>query len=295
MQDARLTHRNLLLVSAAVRVFLICYGEWQDRNFALKFTDIDYHVFSDAALHVVEGRSPMQRPTYRYTPLLAILLTPNHYLFFAFGKLLFVLCDLVCSWIIYEILSLRGVTEKGRLLACSLWLLNPLTATVSSRGNAEALLAVFVLGCLYFLIRGWLCASGVMYGLAVHFKIFPVIYFFPLFLLLGERERTGGTRDSPAASTSWKSKDLVLLFERLLNPSRLKFICSSGITFLSLTSFFYAQCVCVYMCVLRGCCVCVYAHTCVCMSGVSCVCICNNVYVHTYVYVCVHCADTELS
>ena len=98
----------LLAVSLLFRLCLLLYGEWQDRNFAVKFTDVDYHVFSDAAKLVVEGLSPYQRPTYRYTPIISLLLTPNHYLFYSFGKLIFIACDVLTGWLIYKILALRG-------------------------------------------------------------------------------------------------------------------------------------------------------------------------------------------
>ena len=223
-----LTLRLLLASSLVLRVVMVVYGEWQDRNFAVKFTDIDYHVFSDAAKYVTEGKSPFLRPTYRYTPLLAILLTPNHYLFYSIGKLLFVACDLMTGWLIYLILTLQGIEERQKLVSCSLWLLNPLTATVSSRGNAESLLAVLVLACLYFIMSKRLVASAVLYGLAVHMKVFPIIYSLPLILLLDENYQ-----DKRSNSTS--------LLKRLLNRSRMTFALISALSFFFITFLLYLR------------------------------------------------------
>ena len=45
----------LLLVAAGVRLALIAWAEWQDRHLAVPYTDVDYHVFSDAAAFVAQG------------------------------------------------------------------------------------------------------------------------------------------------------------------------------------------------------------------------------------------------
>lgn len=214
----------LLLVSVLIRLCLFLYGEWQDNHFSVKFTDIDYHVFSDAAKMIIDGRSPYLRPTYRYTPILSLLLTFNHYFFYSFGKLIFIACDVLTGWLIYKVLSIRGTPQTLKLVSCSFWLLNPLTAAVSSRGNAESILSFLVLLCFFFILRKWLLLSAIAFGLAVHMKIFPIMYSLPLFLFLD---------GNYAPNTSVNS------LQRFLSPVRMKFTICSAATFLITTILCY--------------------------------------------------------
>ena len=173
---------SLFSLSWLGRLLLIIYGTWHDRNHELKYTDIDYTVFSDASLHVTNGGSPYDRDTYRYTPLLAWGLLPNHYLSPHYGKILFITLDVLVAACVERILATERVGFYKRFLACLVWLLNPVTAVVSSRGNAESLLALIMLLCLYFLNTRRVILSGVLYGLAVHMKLYPVIHCLAFYL-----------------------------------------------------------------------------------------------------------------
>ncbi|KAL6976814.1 hypothetical protein U1Q18_025599, partial [Sarracenia purpurea var. burkii] len=80
---------SLLLFSAVLRLLLILYGEWQDTHLEVRYTDVDYFVFSDAASLMAAGKSPFERTTYRYSPLIAFLLIPNSIIHSSWGKFLF--------------------------------------------------------------------------------------------------------------------------------------------------------------------------------------------------------------
>jgi phosphatidylinositol glycan class M len=77
---------RLLLISALLRALLTAWGYVQDHYMSVKYTDIDYSVFTDAARYVVRGQSPFLRSTYRYSPLLAYIMVPNVLWTEIFGK-----------------------------------------------------------------------------------------------------------------------------------------------------------------------------------------------------------------
>ncbi|KAJ7087866.1 glycosyltransferase family 50 protein [Mycena epipterygia] len=216
--------RNVLLLSIALRVALIAYSEWHDAHSVVKYTDIDYRVFSDAARFLLypgpaaENHAqgplglkfavgdPYTRETYRYTPLLALLLAPNEWLHPSFGKYLFAACDIFNGVLIYDLLvsfvlpKSASVSENSTsrrdlaTLYTALHLLNPLVFTISTRGSSESVLSLFVLLTLYAALKGRWDAAAIALGLSTHWKIYPVIYGVACLGVIGGAENVKGRK-----------------------------------------------------------------------------------------------------
>ncbi|MBN3282696.1 PIGM mannosyltransferase, partial [Polyodon spathula] len=237
---AFLKKRILFSTAFLIRIVLVFYGVYQDKTMLVKYTDIDYHVFTDASRFITQGSSPYKRATYRYTPLLAWILIPNIYLTALFGKLLFVICDVISAYLMYSILHFRGMGNDKACRYCALWLLNPLPIAVSSRGNAESVLVVLVVATLYYMESRSLVKAAVCYGLSVHMKIYPVTYALPIALSLQtlkdpETEALGNKASPPL------SKRIHKIFSRLLNRDLLVFAVTAGGTFSALSLIFYSM------------------------------------------------------
>lgn len=76
---------NMIVFALIIRLILIMLGCLIDNISDVKYTDVDYNVFTDASRLMWDGNSPYERDTYRYPPLLAFLLVPNIF-FPSFGK-----------------------------------------------------------------------------------------------------------------------------------------------------------------------------------------------------------------
>jgi phosphatidylinositol glycan class M len=214
----------------ALRLALMGYAEWLDRSDSVvKFTDIDYHVFTDAARFVQRGESPYLRATYRYTPLLAWLLVPNITWNRNWGKMLFVTCDLIAGYLMYRILLERGLGSRRASQFASIWILNPFVAVISTRGSSEAVLGVLVVGTLYLLLLGRVLLGGIVFGLSVHFKIYPVIYALPFVLLLDSKGK-----DRMERKGSWRR------MVEFVNRNRVVFTLASAGTFLGFNGVMYS-------------------------------------------------------
>lgn len=137
-----------------LRLALLAFGTWQDAVSKIKYTDIDYKVYTDAARYVTQGESPYLRSTYRYTPLVAMLLAPNIWIHEVCGKLFFSAADIVSALLMEKIMRTRGASETERMLGLSVWLFSPFTATISTRGNGEALVTLMLLAMLMLMYKG---------------------------------------------------------------------------------------------------------------------------------------------
>lgn len=218
-----------------LRVVFLVYGMIQDALSAMKYTDIDYFVFTDAARFVSLGLTPYARDTYRYTPLLAWLLYPTSWsgVWFSFGKVLFAVGDIIAGWMMYRILrTYQQMSDERALKYASIWLLNPMVATISTRGSSEGLLGVFVTALLWAALAKRVVLAGFLLGFAVHFKIYPFIYAASITWWLEDRER--GSGKSPAAAGPFG-----IFVIDLLTPYRLKLAATSLVTFMGLNLVMY--------------------------------------------------------
>lgn len=101
---------------------------------------------------------PYARPTYRYTPWLAVLLSPVQLFGWArFGKLLFAASDLISVVLMWLILdgrrpqgSVSGIYDH---LPGLMWILNPIPAQISTRGSSESLVGLTVLLFVYYFLK----------------------------------------------------------------------------------------------------------------------------------------------
>lgn len=190
----QITFTQLIVFAVLARVGFFIFGLYQDAYLQVKYTDIDYLVFSDAARYVANGFSPYMRETYRYTPILAWLLVPNSWdgLWYSFGKIVFMLSDIITGAIILSLLNTmfsgKIISQNKILFFSSVWLLNPMAITISTRGSSESVLTVLIMSSAYFLLsKQNYFLSALFMGAAVHLKLYPIIYLASIFIFLSDK------------------------------------------------------------------------------------------------------------
>ncbi|KAI6247137.1 GPI mannosyltransferase [Erysiphe necator] len=252
------------LAAIILRIVLLIYGIWQDSYTPLKYTDIDYFVFTDAARFVAQGQSPYMRETYRYTPLLAWILWPTtlfssskfHLWLFSLGKIIFASGDIIAGYLTVQILKNSLKISNTRALGyASIWLLNPMVATISTRGSSEGLLGALVITLLWAVLQRKVILAGFLLGLAVHLKIYPFIYGPSIIWWLDDRNITTTTitttttapttveKNNVTTETHYKKKRSFIdqrVIWNFFNSSRLTLVGVSLLTFASLNILMYS-------------------------------------------------------
>ncbi|KAI1264912.1 glycosyltransferase family 50 protein [Xylariaceae sp. FL1019] len=231
----------LFTASALLRIGMLLYGLWQDANSPVKYTDIDYLVFTDAARFTFSSTSasPYTRETYRYTPLLAWLLYPTTWggAWFSTGKVLFAIADLVAGYYIIRILRTHhGMSMDRACRFATIWLLNPMVATISTRGSSEGLLGALVTALLWAVLQRRVVTAGFLLGLGVHFKIYPFIYA-PAIIWWMDAEHMNPSATKPKPN---RPETLIARITSFTTPSRILLALTSLTTFLLLNIAMYA-------------------------------------------------------
>ena len=157
----------------------------------------------------------------------AYLVLPNVYVMNAAGKIMFAAVDIAVALLIVSILRRRGCPPATQVWLVAGWVYNPLVINVSTRGNADSVSVALILSTVLFLLRGQRHLSAIMFGLAVHLRIYPIFFALSCLLVLADRPHQGG-------------KDAQLVWwRRLVNRRQVEFGVVSGGVFLSLGLLFY--------------------------------------------------------
>ena len=229
----RLCHSYLnekpVTVAIVVRVLFLLWSNLQDECFEVPYTDIDYFVVSDASgmlnldlsystgghvrmrslmnqylYHVPpitnqvhgQGDLPLGRTTYRYSPFVAIFLLGNYHTFI--GKISFITGDIITGWLVQRPLDSLGCPEKVRFVSTVVWMLNPYTITMATRGSFESITSALLVGVLHSVLENQVVIAAILYGIVTHLRIYPIIFSIPFaFFFFGENKKNAfGVQDS---------------------------------------------------------------------------------------------------
>ena len=145
----------LALVGFGLRIYLIEALTWDNNILEGKynpFTDLDYKVYLDASLY----DNPYKRHTYRYSPILAFIMSPSYSIHQNFGKYLLAIFDLLASFFFFKIVADRKEKHNviGGLIVCAVLFLNPFLIYISIRGSCEGVTLLLASAFLYFYFGG---------------------------------------------------------------------------------------------------------------------------------------------
>lgn len=103
-----------------------------------------------------------------------------------FGKVFFVLFDVLVGYMLYKIFYLCGCCEKRVVFVLLLWLFNLLFFIVLICGNVELVLVFLVFVSVYFVFNKNILMVVFFFVFFVYFKIYFIIYGFLFVLFVGD-------------------------------------------------------------------------------------------------------------
>ncbi|CAH8496913.1 unnamed protein product [Heterobilharzia americana] len=280
-------YRLYFILALILRLVLVVFSVWQDSvrwpDGQLRFTDVDYDVFSDAAQAFIDGKNIYVERYWLFSKgkksLTSTQVVSNNSDFFdipidesqrhqsipdvsviahIWGKLIFIMADLLCGYLQYKIIQDKLFQDNATLpdkinprtgqkslssntnrlavyFVCFGWLFNPVTAVVSARGNADALQSCFVLACLWCILKHRIILAGLLYGLCIHLRIYPVIYSPSIYMWLMEEKKS----DNDNEMSKSQSRSLFSVFMKLPNRNHLVFGFSCLLSLIILTGLCY--------------------------------------------------------
>ncbi|WWC60999.1 uncharacterized protein I303_103576 [Kwoniella dejecticola CBS 10117] len=194
--DRRVKTAHLLTLSAIIQVALLIYAQHVDthpeRYGGLRYTDVDWRVVLDGTRLIFcsnEGEGnlprgwstsllgfkigdPYERSTFRYTPLLPLLVSPS-LLHPLIGRLILVGTSLIIPALL---LRLPVGIRPGFWTTHLIWTLNPFVLNINTRGSPESIICLLVILTLYNLRRGREVYAAIWLGISISWKIYPIIY-----------------------------------------------------------------------------------------------------------------------
>ena len=137
---------------------------------------------------MAKGVSPFGRTTYRYSPFVAIFLLGNYHTFI--GKISFITGDIITGWLVQRTLDSLGCPEKVRFVSTVVWMLNPYTITMSTRGSFESITSALLVAVLHSVLEDQVVIAAILYGIVTHLRIYPIIFSVPFaFFFFGENKK----------------------------------------------------------------------------------------------------------
>ena len=237
-----------------VRLGFIIVSQICQTKYDWNYTDIDYHVVSDGARHLFSSEGPYKRETYRYSPILAIMMIPNLYIHYEISKVVMSIIDVWIGKLIEDLLTLQEakdikLKDKYDYRFISLFdLFNHLPVYISTRGSSDCIITFLVMLTIILIEMNQTIPAGIIYGLSVHLKIYPIIYFPSLYLYIGYKNLNKIDSEKKIEGTILSkliSKVLNLLnnmkkiFKNLMNVKSILFTIFAGSTFAIIFFFFF--------------------------------------------------------